>query len=157
MSREFSAALIERIAALAGRYPAKQAALLPALHLVQEDLGHIAPDDERRVAELLEIPAMRVHEAVTFYTMFRRAPVGRYHLQVCTNVSCAIAGADSLIDHLQARLGIKLGETTHDGKFTLTGVECLGACEQGPCMMINFDYHGNLDAAKLDAFLWGLP
>jgi len=157
MSREFSAALIERIAVLAGRYPAKPAALLPVLHFVQGDLGHITPDDERRVAELLEIPAMKVHEAVTFYTMFRRAPVGRYHLQVCTNVSCSIAGADSLIDHLQARLGIKLGETTHDGKFTLTGVECLGACEQGPCMMINFDYHTGLDKAKLDDLLWGLP
>lgn len=157
MSCEFSAALIERIAALSGRYPAKPAALLPVLHLVQADLGHISPDDERRVAELLGMPAMKVHEAVTFYTMFRRAPVGRYHLQVCTNVSCSIAGSDSLIEHLRARLGIKLGESTHDGKFTLTGVECLGACEQGPCMMINFDYHGNLDAAKLDAFLWGLP
>jgi len=157
MSREFSASLVERIAALSGRYPAKPASLLPVLHLVQADLGHITPEDERRVAELLEMPAMKVHEAVTFYTMFRRAPVGRYHLQVCTNVSCSIAGSDRLIDHLQARLGIKLGESTHDGKFTLTGVECLGACEQGPCMMINFDYHGNLDAAKLDAFLWGLP
>jgi NADH-quinone oxidoreductase subunit E len=157
MSREFSAALTDRIAALAGRYPMKQAALLPVLRLVQDEMGHITPGDERLVAALLEIPVMKVHEALTFYTMFRRAPLGRYHLQVCTNVSCSLAGADKLVDHLQARLGIKLGETTHDGKYTLTGVECLGACEQGPCMMVNFEYHGNLDFAKLDDLIWGLP
>jgi len=89
--------------------------------------------------------------------MFRRAPVGRYHLQVCTNVSCSLAGAESLVEHLRSRLGIGMGETTPDGKFTLTGVECLGACEQAPCLMVNFDYHGGLDAAKLDALLRSLP
>jgi len=157
VSREFPPALVEGIARLAGRYPAKQAALLPVLHLVQNELGHITMDDERSVAGILGIPAMSVHEVVSFYSMFRRAPIGRYHLQVCTNVSCALAGGGRLVEHLKSKLGIKLGETTPDGKFTLTGVECLGACEQAPCLMVNFDYHGNLDSAGLDALLEGLP
>ncbi len=157
MSRAFAPALAEGIARLAGRYPSKQAALLPVLHLVQNELGRISLDDERSVAEALGIPAMTVHEVVSFYTMFRREPVGRYHLQVCTNVTCALAGGRTLLEHLKSRLGIRLGETTADGKFTLTGVECLGACEQAPCLMVNFDYHGSLDADAVDALLGGLP
>jgi NADH-quinone oxidoreductase subunit E len=157
MSREFPGAMLDRISALAALYPARQAALLPVLHLVQNELGYITPDEERHVASLLDIPPMRVHEVVSFYTMFRRAPVGRYHLQVCTNVSCSLAGAESLVDYLQTRLGIKMGETTPDGRFTLTGVECLGACEQAPCMMVNFDYHGGLDKGKIDELLRSLP
>lgn len=157
MSRAFAPALADGIARLAGRYPSKQAALLPVLHLVQNERGRITLDDERSVAEALGIPAMTVHEVVSFYTMFRREPVGRYHLQVCTNVTCALSGGRTLLERLKSRLGIKLGETTADGKFTLTGVECLGACEQAPCLMVNFDYHGSLDAEALDALLGGLP
>jgi NADH-quinone oxidoreductase E subunit len=119
-------------------------------------MGFLSADDERAVAERLGLLPVKVREVVTFYTMFRRSPVGKYHLQICTNLSCSLAGADALADHLQAKLGIKLGGTTPDGKFTLTGVECLGACEQAPCLMINFDYYGNLDAAGIDRILAGL-
>jgi NADH-quinone oxidoreductase subunit E len=157
VSRVFPPALDAAIGALAGRYPARQAALLPVLHLVQNELGYISLSDEQRVAELLGLPPMKVHEVVTFYTMFRRAPIGRHHIQVCTNVSCSLAGGVALVEHLQAKLGITLGETTPDGRFTLTGVECLGACEQAPCLMVDFDYHGNLDAEKIDALLEALP
>jgi len=156
VSGEFPAGLIEGVRGLAARYPAPQAALLPVLHLVQNERGHLSTDDERRVAALLGLPPMKVHEVVTFYSMFRRAPVGRYHLQVCTNVSCSLAGAEALAARLEARLGIRMGETTPDGKFTLTGVECLGACETAPCLMVNFDYHGGLDEDKLEALLGGL-
>jgi NADH-quinone oxidoreductase subunit E len=156
MSGGFSSVLVEGIRALVDRYPVAQAALLPVLHLVQNERGHISTEDEKRVADLLGLPAMKVHEVVTFYTMFRRAPIGRYHLQICTNVSCSLAGADGLAARLESKLGIRMGETTPDGRFTLTGVECLGACELAPCMMINFDYHGGLDEAKLDALLGDL-
>ena len=156
MSGAFSPGLVSKIEALAGRYPAKAAALLPVLHLVQNERGHVSAEDERTVAGLLGMPPIKVREVVTFYTMFRRRAVGRYHIQVCTNLSCMLAGGDSLAAHLEAKLGVKLGGTTADGKFTLTGVECLGACETAPCLMINFDYYGNLDSARIDDILGSL-
>jgi NADH-quinone oxidoreductase E subunit len=156
MSAAFTPELAAKIAALAARYPAKPAALLPVLHLVQNEKGHISADDEREVAGLLGLAPVKIREVVTFYTMFRRAPVGRYHIQVCTNLSCFLAGGDALAAHLEAKLGVRLGGTTPDGKFTLTGVECLGACEKAPCLMINFDYYGDLDADKVDSLLGSL-
>jgi NADH-quinone oxidoreductase subunit E len=156
MSSVLSAALAKKIDDLGARYPAKQAALLPVLHLVQNEKGFLSAADEQAVAERLGILPVKVREVVTFYTMFRRSPVGKYHIQVCTNLSCSLAGGDGLVEHLKARLGIALGGTTADGKFTLTGAECLGACEQAPCLMINFDYYGNLDAAGIDRILEGL-
>jgi NADH-quinone oxidoreductase subunit E len=156
MSAAFSPELVSKIEAVAGRYPAKAAALLPVLHVVQNERGHLSAEDEAAVAGLLGMPPVKVHEVVTFYTMFRRRPVGRYHLQVCTNLSCSLAGGEALAAHLEAKLGVKLGGTTPDGKFTLTGVECLGACETAPCLMINFDYYGNLDAARIDDLLGSL-
>jgi len=156
MSSVLSDVLAKKIDELAARYPVKQAALLPVLHLVQNEKGFLSPEDEQDVAGRLGILPVKVREVVTFYTMFRRSPVGKYHIQVCTNLSCSLAGGDGLVGRLETRLGIALGGTTPDGKFTLTGVECLGACETAPCLMINFDYHGNLDAAGLDKILEGL-
>jgi NADH-quinone oxidoreductase subunit E len=97
---------------IAGRYPAREAALLPALHLVQKEMGWITPAAEVEVAEMLGLRPIQVREAVTFYSMFRRKPSGRHHLQVCRNLSCTLGGADALLDHLRIRLGIGLGETT---------------------------------------------
>jgi NADH-quinone oxidoreductase subunit E len=153
MNAALSEALAKKIDELAARYPVKQAALLPVLHLVQNEKGFLSPGDEQAVAARLGILPIKVREVVTFYTMFHRAPVGKYHIQVCTNLSCSLAGGDGLVEHLKARLGIPLGGTTADGRFTLTGVECLGACETAPCLMINFDYYGNLDAAGIDRIL----
>ena len=153
MSREFAPALKKRIEDIASRYPTPQAALLPVLHLVQRDTGFLSAEEERAVASLLGLAPIKVREVVTFYTMFTRKPLGRFHLQVCSNLSCSLAGGESLLKHLQAKLGIKPGETTPDGKFTLTEVECLGACEQAPCLMINFDYYGKLDPDGIDRIL----
>jgi NADH:ubiquinone oxidoreductase subunit E len=99
---------------------------------------------------------IRVREVVTFYTMFYQLPMGKYHIQVCSNLTCSLMGGDKLIDYLQKKLGTKIGETTADRRFTLSEVECLGACEQAPCMMVNLDYYGNLDKDKIDAILKGL-
>lgn len=156
MSREFTPALKERIEGVLAHYPNKQAGLLPVLRLVQSEKGFISAEDERIVAALLGLRPIKVREVVTFYSMFVRKPLGQFHIQVCSNLSCSLAGGEKILEHLKARLGIQAGQTTSDGKFTLTEVECLGACEQAPCMMVNFDYYGNLDPEKIDRILEGL-
>ncbi|MGD8537535.1 MAG: NADH-quinone oxidoreductase subunit NuoE [Candidatus Aminicenantes bacterium] len=153
MSPEFSEITKKRLEEVIARYPKKNAALLPVLHLVQQEVGYISADEEKQVAALLEIKPIQVREVVTFYTMYNRQPIGKYHIQVCSNLSCSLLGAETLIDHLKEKLGIELGETTEDQKFTLTTVECLGACEQAPCMMINYDYYGDLDPNRIDEIL----
>jgi NADH-quinone oxidoreductase subunit E len=156
LSPEYSAALREKIDEVIVRYPKREAALLPVLHLVQREVGCLREDEERFVAQILELKPVKVREVVTFYTMFLRRPIGRYHLQVCSNLSCTLLGAESLLDYLQKKLGIGVGETSADGRFTLSTVECLGACEQAPCLMVNFDYHGQVDKEKIDKILEGL-
>jgi NADH-quinone oxidoreductase subunit E len=156
MSFTFSAELEPKIGALLLRYPTRRAALLPVLRLIQDEHGHISADAERRVAEILDLTPINVREVVTFYTMLTRSPVGRFHLQVCSNVSCGLAGGDRVSAYLQAKLGVRPGETTPDGKYTLTEVECLGACDEAPCMMVNFDFYGHLEAARVDEILDGL-
>jgi NADH-quinone oxidoreductase subunit E/NADH dehydrogenase (ubiquinone) flavoprotein 2 len=156
VSREFTPALKERIEGVLAHYPNKQAGLLPVLRLVQSEKGFISAEDERIVAALLGLRPIKVREVVTFYTLFARKPLGQFHIQVCSNLSCSLAGGEKILEHLKARLGIQAGQTTSDGKYTLTEVECLGACEQAPCMMVNFDYYGNLDPEKIDRILEGL-
>lgn len=156
MSPEFSERTKKSIAEIVARYPEKEAALLPVLHAAQREFSYISRATEKMVAGLLDITPAKVHEVVTFYTMYNRQPVGRYHIQICSNLSCSLLGARSLINHLSEKLGVQPGETTSDRKFTLSLVQCLGACEQAPCMMVNFDYYGNLDATKIDEILENL-
>jgi len=153
MSPALSEQTKKKIEEIVSRYARKEAALLPVLHLVQHELGFISSQEERQVADLLGIRPIKVKEVVTFYTMINQEPVGQYHIQVCSNISCSLLGSGPLIDHLKSKLGIEVGETTEDKRFTLSTVECLGACEQAPCMMINFDYYGNLDKEKIDEIL----
>jgi len=153
MSPEFSDKIKKQVQDILAHYPEKKAALLPVLHVAQQEFGFIGEDTERMVAALLDIKSVQVREVVTFYTMFNRQPVGKYHVQVCSNLSCSLLGGESLLDFLMKKLNIGLGETTKDKKFTISTVECLGACEQAPCMMVNFDYYGDLDKAKIDKIL----
>lgn len=150
-----------KIKALLERYPRRQATLLPVLHLVQEDFGYLSDEVEELVAKELDIPRAAVSEVVTFYTMFYREPIGKYHIMACHNLSCTLMGAEKLIQHLEHRLGVQskapLGETTEDGRFTLTRVECLGACGEAPMMQINDKYHLNLTIEKIDKILEELP
>jgi NADH-quinone oxidoreductase E subunit len=145
MSSVFSERTRKKIDKIVARYPQKEAAILPLLHITQQEFGFISPDSEKLVAEILGIKPIRVRE-----------PVGKYHIQVCSNLSCALLGSEKLIDYLKGKLGIEPGQTTKDKKFTLSLVECLGACEQAPCMTVNFDYYGNLDKKKIDKILDGL-
>ena len=156
MSPEYSASLRRKIDEVAALYPKRGAALLPVLHLVQREVGCIAAEEERFVALALGLRPVKVREVVTFYTMFLRRPIGKYHLQVCSNLSCSLLGAGSLLEYLQQKLGIEVGETTAEGRFTLSTVECLGACEQAPCLMVNFDYQGQMDREKIDRLLESL-
>ena len=153
MSPEYSGELRKKIDEVVGRYPKKEAALLPVLHLVQREVGCISAEEEKFVAQILGLRPMKVREVVTFYTLIMRRPLGRYHIQVCSNLTCALLGAGELIDYLKQKLGIGIGETSSDKKFTLSTVECLGACEKSPCMMVNFDYYGQLDKDKIDQIL----
>lgn len=153
MSPEFSNQTRKKIEGILSRYPQKEAAILPILHLAQREFGSISEEEEKLVAGILGIKPIRVREVVSFYTMFNREPVGKYHIQVCSNLSCTLMGVENLIDYLTEKLGIRSGETTPDKRFTLTTVECLGACEQAPCMMINFEFYGDLDREKIDEIL----
>lgn len=148
--------LKQLITEMATRYPAPRSAVMPALHLAQSHYGYISQDTMSEVADYLHLPKVAVLEIATFYSMYHTEPVGIYHLQLCTNLSCMLLGAERLQNQLEQRLDIRCGETTADGYFTLTTVECLGVCEQAPVMQVNDDYCGNLDEQKLERVLQGL-
>jgi len=156
MSPEFSEKTKKKIEEIVARYPQKEAAILPVLHITQQEFGSISAEEEKLVARILGIKPISVRELVTFYTMFPKESLGKYHIQVCSNLSCSLLGAGNFVDYLVEKLGIKPGETTPDKKFTLSTVECLGACERAPCMMINFNYYGEMDPKKVDEILDGL-
>lgn len=145
--------LRQEITALRQRFPLGSSALIPALYAVQARFGHVPETLADALAEALEVPPERVREVVTFYFMFNEKPVGRYHIFLCRNLSCWLRGSEDLRAHLESRLGIGLGETTPDGLFTLTGVECLGMCDHAPVMQINGEFHPDLTAEKIDAVL----
>ncbi len=147
----------KEIIAFMKRYPQKRAVLLPALHIVQREHGWIPIEVMEEVAEILEMRPVEVMEAVSFYTMFNRRPIGQYHIQVCRNISCSLLGARQITRQISERLGIKVGETTPDGRFTLSEVECLGSCGTAPMFQLNEDYHENLTEARVDEILRSLP
>lgn len=138
---------------IASQYEQKQAALLPLLHLVQEKEGMISAEAEKEIAACLGVPVVRVHEVVSFYHLFWQKLHGKCHFSVCQTTSCALRGAEEIIEHIQKRLGIKPGETTPDGKFSLDVVECLGACEIAPVMRCDKEYAGFLDKKKVDELI----
>jgi NADH-quinone oxidoreductase subunit E len=135
-------------------YPTRQAALIPTLWLAQREFGWISPEVEQYVSELMELPAAHIHGVVTFYTMFHRSPVGRFTLDVCTNLSCRLRGADDIVECISKKLGIKVGETTADGKFTLNTAECLASCGTAPMLQLNQDrYYENLTVEKTEELI----
>jgi NADH-quinone oxidoreductase subunit E len=136
-----SEAVKEKIRAFFPRYPTKRAALLPALHIVQETYGHVSHRAMRDIAALLEIPPSQVLDTVSFYTHYWTKPRGKKTIVVCRSLSCQLMGADELIDSIQERLGIGEHETTADGEYSFVTEECLGACEHGACMLINEKLH----------------
>jgi NADH-quinone oxidoreductase subunit E len=148
--------LSEPIAEIVKRYPKRRSAIMPALYLAQEKYGCIDETTYQAISQILDVPEIWVFELASFYTLYNRKEIGKYHLQLCTNVPCMLRGTYDLMEHLQSRLGIKNGETSKDGLFTLTAVECIGSCDVAPAMMINQSYHNNLSKEQLDKILDGL-
>ncbi len=156
MALKFSEAIEAEFGKICGRYPQKEAALLPALYLAQREFGHLSNEALRYVAQRLDLPPARVYGVATFYTMYNKEPVGKYLIQVCTNICCSLMGGDHVFHYISKKLGIKEGETTTDNKFTLMRVECLGACGNAPVMQINDKYYENLTKEKVDRIIASL-
>jgi NADH-quinone oxidoreductase E subunit len=144
---------LEQIDAATRPFPHRRSGLLPALHIVQASRGCLDQEAMIDVAGYFDLHPMEVKEVVTFYTMFNEAPIGKYHLQVCRSISCFVMGCNRILEHLQSRLGISPGETTPDGMFTLSAVECLGSCGTSPVIQVNEDYYEDLDEEKVDRIL----
>jgi len=153
MSFTWTSAHRTELDALQQRYPSPKALVLPALWRVQEQEGFLPLEGIEAVAELTGYSKAEVYGVATFYTMFRLQPQGTHTLQVCKTLSCALNGQGTILDHLKERLGIEVGETTPDGQFTLTQVECLGACGQAPVMQVNDTLHAHLTPESVDTLL----
>lgn len=145
--------LREQMEVIAARFPQRQSALIPILYLVQQRDGYVTKEGMELAAQVLGTTAAYVDSVASFYTMFYRQPVGKYVLQVCKTLPCALAGAEDVLTYLHEHLGIKPGETTSDQLFTVETVECLAACHVAPLMMVNGVYKVELDRAKLDAII----
>jgi NADH-quinone oxidoreductase subunit E len=148
-------ALIPEFDRLRKRFPEgfDSSLVLPCLRRIQEDRGFVAEEDIDGLAAYLGVPRIQIEEVLSFYTQFRREPVGRWHLEVCRNVSCSMRGAERLLGHLQHKLGVEPGETTDDGRFTLKTCECLGSCGTAPVLVVNDEYHENMSVEKVDSLL----
>jgi NADH-quinone oxidoreductase subunit E len=157
VSVAFSGAGREEFDRLLTRYPDGKAAILPALYLAQKEFGYVSDEAIVYIAGLVGTSSAEVEGVATFYTMYNRRPVGKYHVQICRNISCSLLGAEHLIEHVSKKLGVRPGETTPDGKFTLAKVECLGSCGTAPVMQVNDEYHENLTVESIDRILDQLP
>jgi NADH-quinone oxidoreductase subunit E len=147
--------LIPEFERLKARFPQgfESSLVLPCVRRIQEDRGYVADSDIDGLVEYLGVPRMQIEQVLSYYTQFRREHIGRWHVQACRNVTCSMRGAERLIDHLTQKLGVTPGETTADGRFTLSTVECLGSCGTAPVVMVNDTYHENMSAEKVDALL----
>jgi NADH-quinone oxidoreductase subunit E len=154
--RQFvSAATLQEMDQWVVKYPEheRQSAVMQVLMMVQEELGHLDEASMDAVADYLSMPPIAVYEVASFYSMYEHRPIGRHLVSICTNISCKLRDSNAVVDHLEKKLGVKLGDTTEDGRFTLRSVECLGACVNAPMMQVNKDYHENLNPEKIDAIL----
>jgi NADH-quinone oxidoreductase E subunit len=150
----FSEATLAEYRAILARYPQRRAALMPTLWLAQREFGWLSLPVQEYVAELMELPLAWVTSVASFYTMYWKRPTGRWHLQLCRNLSCALRGAVEIQAAIEGRLGIRDGQTTPDGRFSFEEVECLASCGTAPVLQLNNDaYHENLDVARALALI----
>lgn len=152
-SREVEAEIDRHLA----KYPLKRSAILPLMFIMQRERGYLDPPGVAYLARRLDLRITDIWEVATFYSMIHLKPIGKYHIQVCKTLSCRVLGSDKITEHCAQKLGIKVGETTPDGRFSLSEVECLGSCGTAPMFQINFDYHENLTPEKVDQILESLP
>ena len=151
--------LVPEFEVLRARFPAgfDSSLVLPCLRRIQEDRGYVADSDIDELIDYLGVPRIQVEEVLSFYTQFRRQPIGRWHIQACRNVSCSLLGAERIIEHLSRKLGIDPGETSADGRFSLSTVECVASCGGAPVVMINETCHECVSPEQLDVVLDTLP
>jgi len=137
-------------AKIIGRYPRPKSALIPLLHLAQEQEGHLTNDAMSHIGELVGVTSAEVLGTASFYEMFKMEPVGKYVVNICTNISCQLLGGEELLAHAEHKLGIRPGQTTSDGLFTIEDVECIAACTEAPCLQVNYRYFHKIDHAGFD-------
>jgi len=147
---------LEKAQALFSRYPEKKAALLPILWIAQEQEGWISQEMMKYIGDLVGVPYAHVLGVVTFYTMYNDKKLGKHHIEVCTNVSCMLRGSDKILSAVEKACGTKLGSTSPDGKFTISEVECMGACGGAPMLAIGEEYHEHLTPEKTEQLLANL-
>jgi NADH-quinone oxidoreductase subunit E len=146
--------VLEEIRDLPARFPQPRSAVMPALDLAQEELGHLTPEAMSEVAAALELDPGYVEGVATFYTLFHLAPIGKHRFYVCTNLSCALRGANEIVDHVKGSIGVRASdEVSADGLFSYEEVECLGACEFAPMMRLDHRFHYDLTPQKIDALI----
>ena len=153
MAVEFSAESQQECQRILARYPNREGALLPVLHLAQQEWGHLSEEVVGYLSDLLELPPARVGGVVSFYPLFRTQPVGAHLIEVCSTLSCSLMGSEEVVDYLREKLGLEVGETTSDGRFTLRRIECLAACGTAPVMMVDGELYQSLTRQKIDQIL----
>ncbi len=141
--------LKDEVNELLSRYPVKRSALLPLLYIAQREEGYVSEPAMKEIAKLLSLTPSQVYETVTFYSMYNLKPIGKFHVQVCRSLMCALVGSDNIVEWIQKNLNISSGQTTADRTFTLSVVECLGSCGTGPMMQVNDDYYERLTEEKV--------
>jgi NADH-quinone oxidoreductase E subunit len=152
----FSSEELEKVARLKSLYPDPKSAIMPVLWMAQKKWEWLSPNVMKYVAEVMDLPYAHVFGVASFYTMYFKKPMGRYHVQVCTNVSCMLRGGETIYRHVSDRYGIGHNQRTADGTFSLEEVECMGACGGAPMVAINEDYYENITIEQLDRMLDGL-
>jgi NADH-quinone oxidoreductase subunit E len=152
---KFSPEFEQRFTEMLTHYPSKRSVLVPTLLYAQDEVGYLSDEAIAEIAQRLELKELDVRNVISYYSMLTTKPRGKYNVQVCTNIACILRGADELYQHCQQKLGIRHKQTTADGQFSLEEVECIGACSWAPAMQVNYDFHENLTADKIDKILDG--
>jgi NADH-quinone oxidoreductase subunit E len=152
----FSDQLEQRFATMVTHYPTKRSVLVPMLLYIQDELGAVTDEAIHEIADRTELSDLEVRNVVSYYSMLRTKPIGKYNFQVCTNVSCLLRGGEEILEHCKKELGVANKGTTPDGLFTVEEVECIGACSWAPAMMMNYEFHENLTTEKIDQLIASL-
>ena len=152
----FSDQLEQRFADMITHYPSKRSVLVPILLYVQDELGEITDDAIRELAQRVDLTELEVRNVISYYSMMRTHPIGKYNFQVCTNVSCLLRGGEEILEHCEKKLGVGNKESTPDGLFHVEEVECIGACSWAPAIMLNYEYHENVTTQKIDDLIEGI-
>ena len=150
---QFSPELEQRFQKLVSQYPWKRSALIPLLLYAQDEVGYLSDEVITDIARRVELTELEVRNVISYYSLLRTKPAGKYVVQVCTNISCMLRGAEEVFDHCREKLGVDHKEVTRDGTFSVEEVECIGACSWAPAVQVNYDFHLNVTPQKMDAIL----